>query len=112
MSILNNATEHYKAQLSGDMRKIEVPEWESTIYFKPITSLADEQKVVKLHSEGKIIEGMIESLIQKACDADGKKLFKSADRVTMMHEVDPEVLMRIAGQINNTVSTDAEELGN
>mgnify|MGYP006081367483 CR=1 FL=1 len=110
MSILENATAHYKAQLSGILQSIEVPEWETTIYFKGITSLADEQKVLKLHTEGKLAEALVESIISKACDADGKKLFKGADRVTLMHEVDPEVLMRLASHINKGV--DEDELGN
>lgn len=110
MSILENATAHYKAQLAGNLQSIEVPEWETTIYFKAITSMADEQKVLKLHTEGKLAEALVESIISKACDADGKKLFKTADRVTLMHETDPKILMRVAGELNGTTSD--EELGN
>lgn len=112
MSVLNKATQHYKDQLTGNLRKIEIPEWDSTIYVKPVSTLAEEQKIVQLHSEGKLVEAMVESVISKACDADGKKVFKAADRITLMREVNPEVLMRVAGQINNMVSTDEGELGN
>jgi len=111
MSILDKATAHYKAQLSGSLQSFEVPEWETTIYFKGITSMADEQRVLKLHSEGKLAEALVESIISKACDVDGKKLFKSADRVTLMHETDPVILMKVAGELNGTATSD-EDLGN
>ena len=109
---LEKATAHFKDKLSGNMKSVEIPEWECTLYFKPVSSLAVEQKVIQLHSEGKMVEALVESLIAKACDADGKKAFTNASKTTLMNEVDPEVLMRVVGEMNNATTDDDGDLGN
>jgi len=100
MSVINSATKHFKEALSHDMRSVEVPEWETTLFFKSVSNFADEQKVVQLHSDGKLVEALVESLISKARDADGKRVFKGADKTTLMHEVDPTIIMRIVTEMN------------
>ena len=111
MSVLNNATAHFKEVLAQNMKKVEVPEWNSTLYFKPAVSFAQEQNVIKLHAEGKQVEALVESLINRACDADGKRVFKSADKVTLMNEVDPAVILRVVNAMNN-VGFEESDLGN
>lgn len=110
-SVLNNATAHFKNILSQNMKSVEVVEWNTTIYFKPATSFAQEQNVIKLHSEGKMVEALVETLINRACDADGKRIFKSADKVTLMNEVDPAVILKVVNAMNDTGVAE-EELGN
>jgi hypothetical protein len=34
-------------------------------------------------------------------DKDGKRIFMDADRINLMNEADPAVIVRVAGQINN-----------
>lgn len=111
MSVINNATAHFKTVLSQDMKKVEVPEWETTLYFKPATTFAQEQAVIKLHTEGRQVEALVESLIIRACDADGRRVFKMADKVSLMNEVDPQVILRIVNQMNDTGVENAD-LGN
>ena len=111
MSVLNNATAHFKEVLAQNMKSVEVPEWNSTLYFKPAVSFAQEQNVIKLHAEGKQVEALVESLINRACDADGKRVFKSADKVTLMNEVDPAVILRVVNAMNN-VGFEESDLGN
>ena len=111
MSVLNKATAHFKDVLAQSMKCVEVPEWEAKIYFKPAVSFAQEQNVIKLHSEGKMVEALVESLVNRACDADGKRLFKSADKTILMNEVDPQVILRIVNEMNNTGIEEAD-LGN
>ena len=111
MSVIQNATQHFKEVLAQDMRSVEVPEWDTTLYFKPTVSFAQEQNVIKLHSDGKMVEALVESLINRAVDADGKKVFSRADKVTMMNEVDPQVILRVVNEMNETGVDDAD-LGN
>lgn len=111
MSVINKATQHFKDKMSAGMKKVEVPEWETTLYFKPLVSFAQEQKTIQLHSEGKQVEALVETLITRACDEEGKRVFKSADKMILMNEVDPAVILRIVNQMNlEEVSED--DLGN
>lgn len=99
-SVLERATKHFRSKLDGTLERISVPEWETEIFFYPTTPLKEESSILKLQQEGKTVEALIQSIIVKARNADGSKMFAPADRVTMMNEVDPKVLMRIAGQLN------------
>jgi hypothetical protein len=56
------------------------------------------------------LPGLVQSLIVKCRNADGSKMFASADRVTLMNEVDPKVIIRIAGQINGVDMDTVEEI--
>ena len=50
------------------------------------------------------------TLIFKALDSEGNKLFGLDDKHTLMNQVDPEVLTRVATEIHQTMSI--EDLGN
>ena len=71
------------------------------IYCKKTYSFKDESKVIEMQGQGKTVEALIESLIVKALDKDGKRIFMDADRINLMNEADPAVIVRVAGQINN-----------
>lgn len=100
-TVLQKATSHFRTQLDGTMRELDVPEWECKVYYYPTSSFKDESSVLKLQQEGKTVEALVQSLIVKCRNADGSKMFQSADRVTMMNEVDPKVIIRIASVINS-----------
>ena len=113
MSVINKAAEHFKMIVSQDMKSVEVPEWETTLFFKAAVSFAAEQKVIALHTEGKQVDALCESLVNRACDAEGKRVFTNADKVTLMNSVDPAVILRIVNQMNALSSeVDATDLGN
>ena len=111
MSVINKASDHFKEIVSQGMKSIEVPEWGSTLYFKAAVSFAAEQKVIQLHTEGKQVEALCESLVNRACDADGKRVFKSADKVILMNSVDPAVILRVVNQMN-ALEVAPADLGN
>lgn len=111
MSVIENAKKHFKEVVSQDMKSVEVPEWETTLYFKAAVSFAQEQKVIKLHSEGKQVEALVESLVSRACDAEGNKVFKFADKPILMNEVDPAIILRIVNEMNGDSNEDPD-LGN
>ena len=106
MSVLDRATQHFRSKLDGSLEKIRVEEWDTDVYFYPTAPLKDESTILKLQQEGKTVEALVQSLIVKCRNADGSKMFATADRVTLMNEVDPRVIIRVAGLING-VDTDS-----
>ena len=98
---LEKIANHYRQAITGELEKIEVPEWDMDIYCKRTYPFKDEAKVIEFQSQGKTVEALVESLIVKALDKDGKRLFFDADRVNLMNEADPAVIVRVAGVINN-----------
>ena len=100
MSATDKVKSHYNATIAGEMQKIRVEEWDMDIYCRKTYSFKDEQRIIQLQAEGKIVDSLVESLIIKARDAEGKRIFSDADRVTLMHEADPTVVTRVVGQIN------------
>jgi hypothetical protein len=105
--ILEKATAHFRNQISGEMKSIDVPEWECKVYFKNVTNLREEGKILELSQQGKTVEALVESLIVRARNEDGTKMFVTADKATLMNEVDPKILIRIVGEMNN-VNVDLE----
>jgi hypothetical protein len=103
MTVLENATKHFRTKLSGNLKSIEVSEWETKIYFKDVITLKEQSKLVELATQGKTVEALVETLITKARNEDGTKMFQSADKVVFMNEVDPNVLIRVVGDMNTTV---------
>ena len=99
--ILDKATSHFREKLSGDLKSIDVPEWDAKIYFKSVITLKEQSKLIELSSQGKQVEALVESLVVKARNEDGTKMFTMVDKVTLMNEVDPAVLIRVVSEINN-----------
>jgi len=112
MSVLQNAKEHFTTKLGGELKKMTVPEWKSDIFFKPAYSFAVESKIIQLQQQGKTVEALVESIILKALDPDGKPMFTKFDKNTSMHEVDPQVLIRVATELNSATSEYEEVIKN
>lgn len=98
--VLDKATAHFRNKITGDMRKIHVPEWETDIFFKEANTLKEEGKLIELAQQGKTVEALVETLIVKARNEDGTKMFGAMDKVVFMNEVDPNVIIRIVGEMN------------
>jgi hypothetical protein len=110
-AILQKATEHFAAKVAGDeMYSVAVPEWDTTLYFKPAT-LAEQDKLYRAIQDGGL-GGLVEVLIIRARDEDGNKLFKNAHRFELMNKVDPVVLDRISLELANQEAADKGDLGN
>lgn len=101
MSITDNISKHYQSAISGEMKKIHVEEWKTDIYFKTTYALNIEAKVIELQAQGKTVEALVESIILKARNKDGSRMFQDADRVKLMMEADPMVVIKVATAINN-----------
>lgn len=109
--VLDKATAHFRNKIAGEMRKIHVAEWECDIWVKASSTLREESRVLELSQQGKTVEALIESIIAKARNEDGTKMFGIGDKATFMNEVDPNVIIRIAGEVNgaNIESMDEAE---
>lgn len=98
-------------------RVIEVAEWGEDdspllIYASAITAgdLKNIQRKHKNFLNDMTIDGMVDLIIMKAQDADGKKLFTLEDKIYLMGE-QLSVIIDIAGRIIGDVDTveDAEK---
>jgi hypothetical protein len=109
MTVLDNATKHFRAKISGNLKSIDVPEWETKIYFKDVITLKEQSKLVELATQGKTVEALVETLITKARNEDGSRMFQSADKIVFMNEVDPNVLIRVVGDMNTTAEVPSQD---
>lgn len=107
--VLENATAHFRNKIGGEMKSVEVPEWNSKVYFKTVSTLKDESRIVELTQQGKTVEALVESIIVRARNEDGSKMFSVADKPTLMNEVDPGVIIRLAGEMNSATAADTLE---
>lgn len=95
MSIIEKAVQDFQSKVSGGLNSVEVPEWDTTIYYKRTWSLKQQEPVNRLNSQGKATEAVVETLIIRALDEDGRPVFKRADKTELMNKVDPDVIARI-----------------
>jgi len=110
MSVLQNAQAHFKEILAGGLKgPVHVPEWNTDIYFKASTTLAQESKIYELQNQGKGVEALVTSLILRALDQDGKPVFLPTDKIEIMRTVDPQVILRVIADMNENTSTDVRE---
>lgn len=98
--VLERATNHFRAKISGEMKTVDVPEWDTKIYYKPSVSLREQGKLIELANQGKTVEALVETLIIKARNEDGSKMFSLNDKMVMLNEVDPNVIIRVVGQMS------------
>tara|TARA_R110000803_G_scaffold32757_2_gene71990 strand:+ start:2397 stop:2738 length:342 start_codon:yes stop_codon:yes gene_type:complete len=108
-NVINNITGHFKEKLAGGLNKITVPEWKTDVFYKGAYPFAVESKIIALQQKGQTVEALVESLILKALDPEGKPLFAKFDKNTLMNEADPAVLLRVCAELNNATS-DYEEV--
>lgn len=110
--VLEAAKAHFKDILAQGLKgPIRVPEWEAEVWYKPATTFQQESKIVELTSQGKTVEALVESLIMRALDAEGKPLFTRADKPELMRAVDPSIIMRIMADMNDTETAKSIEDG-
>lgn len=113
--VLANAKKHFHSLNSGDLESIEVSEWGTTVYWKKGgLNFAQQSKIIELTNQGKTAEALVEMLILRAIDSDGKKMFKPVEKTEIMREVDPNVILKIVtamGEDDDIVTTE-DALGN
>jgi len=109
-TVKQKALAHFKAKIAGNLFKYHVDEWDCDIYYRATANMATEAKIMNLTQTGKTAEALVESVILKALDQDGNRIFRDADRVELLNETDPQVLIRVAGVLNNANSESIEDI--
>ena len=99
-NVIEKATAHFRNKISGEMKSLQVPEWETKIWYKQSSTLKEESRILELSQQGKTVEALVESIITRSRNEDGTKMFGIADKPTFMNEVDPAIIIRIAGELN------------
>jgi len=97
--VLAKAVEHFKNR-DNDLKELFVEEWDTTIYYKPFGNFKDQSAVIQLHQQGKVVEALVETIVAKARNADGTKMFQPAERTVLLNSVDPDVIVKIATVLN------------
>lgn len=104
MGILDNAVSHFE---SLETKVIEVPEWDAVIYSTPFT-LAEKKKLLKSAKDDDM-EFLVRTLMLKSKDENGNAVFKEADKFTLMHKADTNVIARVVAEISTAPSVEEQE---
>lgn len=100
-NVLQSAKEHFRTVASGSLKgPIDVPEWNTQVYFRPAVSLQVQSEALKLNQEGKVVEALVATLIARCLDEDGNHIFKKVDKAELLRSVDPDIMLRIIEEIN------------
>lgn len=107
--VLERATAHFREKINGELKYVVVPEWDNQkVYFKRAITLKEQSKLIELATQGKQVEALVESLIVKARNEDGTKMFTMVDKPTLMNEVDPNVIIRLVAEINTATEMESD----
>lgn len=98
---LEKVTAHFRNKISGEMSSINVEEWDLKIFYKASNTLSEEGKLIELAQKGKTVEALVETLLMKARNEDGTKMFSPGDKQVFLNEVDPTLIIRVVGEMNN-----------
>ena len=83
-------------------RSVEIPELDGTIYFTPVTVL-EMEKIMTLSGSGASSKDFhIWSIIEKAEDAEGKKVFSIEDK-PYLEKMDWAIISRISNEIQRVI---------
>jgi len=102
----DRAKESFKARRSPDtLVEIPVAEWGISVFYWPDMTLQERRDIYLLakQEDGHTIldlEAMAVSLIVRARDSSGKKLFAMPEKRELMTEYDPDVISRVVGSMN------------
>lgn len=103
--VLNRAKEHFSLRLEEE-KYVLVPEWGTEkdgkkiplkIFYKPM-SLKTQDRIFK-HVQAGTLKSLAETLIQRALNEDGSKMFKPVHMTELMGLVDPEVIETIVSEM-------------
>jgi len=111
MSAIDSVKAHFSRQM---VRTVEVPEWAGEdgqpmiIYARPLT-LSEKQRLRTMAQSGGDMEILVNTLIMKAEDSQGVKLFTIEHTRDLMNNADPDVVARVVVQITRPRTEDELE---
>ena len=112
MGIMDAAKAHYDDVLSADPKPITIEEWGGTFFVRPQISVKKKMEIQKKLTGDQMDEGLSLSLIYYLIDGEGKPCFNKADLPEMCRSIDPDVLIRVAGEIAELQPSQEEIEGN
>lgn len=97
----DRSKQYTQQHLDGEIRVVEIPEFGDEsgpmkLYIHPLT-FDEMEKICK--SNGRFGEA-VESLILRARDEQGKRMFSPAERTRIRNEVPPDIMLRLHQEIN------------
>lgn len=105
MSAIDNIVSHFEGH---GVKEIHVPEWNLTIYSKPIN--VNEQRSLMKVAKNDDLKFLVRALVMKAMDKDGNKLFDlMEDEPKLLAKADPNVLARVVTEMTATPSVEDME---
>jgi plasmid stability protein len=110
LSAIQKAQGHFRTKLSNQMKKYHVEEWDLDVYYRELSSLRIESKIVELAQQGKSVEALVQTIISKALDAEGKPLFTQYDKDTLMNECDPAVVLKLSRVLSGAELPSVEDV--
>ena len=99
MTALDKAKAHYQSVLSADPHPIEIPEWGGSMFVRPQISVKKKMEIQSKLTGDKMDEGLALSVIYYLVDGEGNNCFRKGDLLDMTRQIDPDVLIRVAGEI-------------
>jgi len=86
--------------------------WQYKAPFSPSDVLEEYTRPVYIRENGnnKTVEAMVVTIINKARHEDGTAMFSKHDKATLLNEVDPNVVLRVAEKINGGALPKMEEI--
>lgn len=112
MSIMDAAKAHYETVISADPKPITIDEWGGTFFVRPQISVKKKMEIQKKLTGSEMDQGLALSLIYYLVDDEGKPCFNKADMPEMCQSIDPDVLIRVAGEIAELQPSQEEIEGN
>lgn len=110
--VLSRAVAHYQG---SEVRHIDVPEWAdehgepTRVYWRPAT-LGEEGQIRANYEQHGSREGLIvDTIIARALDADGGRMFTVADKPGLLKSADGQVLSAIYLAMTTGTGVQAQE---
>tara|TARA_R100001086_G_scaffold192827_1_gene110024 strand:+ start:732 stop:1109 length:378 start_codon:yes stop_codon:yes gene_type:complete len=100
-NILDKAKTHFMDVMSGELQDFYIEEWDTTFYYKKGSNFKAESKVLELQNAGKTGEALVQMIINRCLDKEGKKVFSDHQKAELMNSVDPNVLVKIVNAMND-----------
>lgn len=113
--VLDKAKSHFADIANKGMESVEVPEWDTTVYWKVGgLNFASQAKIIELQQSGKTAEALVDMLIMRALNEDGKRMFKMGEKTVLMQAVDPNIILKIVTEMgaSDNVLDDEDPMGN
>ena len=97
----------WRGKLAAPMSSVHIDEWDCEIFFKPAT--LEQKNAIYQYLANNDLQSIAETIVRRALDADGKKLFSNADKKAFMTQMDPDIVSRVAVAINEEPESTIEE---